>query len=123
MSVRLIVHPQKRQRFHAPSLSDMKIGVFIPADNVQEEIAHKALRLWWELVRPERECQFIAAIHQDQSIVLFFDQFIYRAITCAPTGRRSSPGRSGVDTIVGGRKWSALAGSGERAEAAPAQVG
>src|SRR5215475_6723145 len=67
----------RRQRFDAPPLRDMKIGILVPADHVKEEIAGPTFRFGRELLGRKRQRQFVAAIEKHQSIIPFSDQFVY----------------------------------------------
>src|SRR5690348_13746673 len=118
-TVGLVVHAAKGQRLDAPALANVEIGVFIPADNVEEEIADKAVGLGWELIGPERQRQFVAAVEQHEGIVLLPDQFIDRPVTGAPTRGRTPPRRCRLRLVIRRRKRFTGTAGFERAEASP----
>ena len=52
-AVSLVVHAMKRQRLYPPSLADVEIGIFVPAHDKQEEVAHRIHRFGRQVIGGE----------------------------------------------------------------------
>src|SRR5208283_268921 len=68
-AISLVVHAVKRQGLDLPALADMEVGVFVPAYDVEEEIALEAFGFGRRLVRSEAQGQLVPAIEKDQGVV------------------------------------------------------
>src|SRR5581483_2678179 len=84
MAISLIIHSPKRQRFHPPTLGDMKIRVLVPTHHMQKEFADHTGGLWRQLAGREIQRHFITAVQQLQFIVGTLNQFIHRSVARAP---------------------------------------
>ena len=120
--VGLIVHAMKRQRLNPPALADMKIRVLVPADGIQEKVTDKTGGFGRQLFRLEGQGEFIAAIQKHECVVAFLNQFVHRAVPCAPARWRAPPGRLGPEPGVFRRERQRGGQRGKFAESPPVQI-
>ena len=53
LPINLVVHARKRQWFHPPALTDMKVRILVPANHIQEKAPLQLCRLWRQPIRPK----------------------------------------------------------------------
>ncbi len=87
-AIKLIVHAVKGERFNPPALADVKIRVFVPADDMEEKIARKSGRPGRQLSVGKGQGEFVATISTNGYRRL--EQFVHRSIPrCRRLGRRA----------------------------------
>ena len=122
MIVILIIHAAIGQGLDTPTLADVEVSVLVPADDVKEKAAHESSGRRRELVRAERQRQFVSAVEQRKRIVAFLDQLVHLAVARAPSGRRATPRSGGAESGVVRRERQRVGKVLEFTEPTPTQI-
>src|SRR5437764_11334942 len=97
----------------------MEVRVFVPADDIEKEIANPSVGFWRQTRSVEGQSQFITTVQEHQRIILRLEQLVYRAVTSAPAGGSAHPRRRRLNIIIVRRERQARRQSEEPAKAVP----